>query len=90
MAPKEKSNTSPPKLIKVIFDLAGTECSLLCQSDIASNGKLDVTQILVYRNGVFVAGTDEIESSFKRVLTLYDKKGLKEVDRVVEDTCKIP
>lgn len=77
------SQTSKSKLY-----LPDTESSLLCQTEIASNGKVDITQILAHRNGVFVAGTDEIDSSFRRVLILYDKKGLKEVDKVVEDTCK--
>lgn len=43
---------------------------------------------MIHRNGVFVAGSDQIGNDFKRVLYLFDKKGLKEVDKLIEDTCK--
>ena len=50
---------------------------------------MDVTQILIHKNGIVVAGSDKLEDAFKRFIWLYDRRTLKSTAFKTEMNCKL-
>lgn len=74
---------------KVIVIHQAGECSLLNEGPLLSSGSLEVTQILVHKNGVIIAGSDKVEDTYKRVLYLYNRKTLINTALRSEDNCSL-
>lgn len=64
-----------------------SESSLINQGPLLSSGSLDVTQILVHKGGIIVAGSDKIEDGYKRVLYIYNRRTLKSTALTTESNC---